>query len=82
MWSFVYPLNSSYKYVKKVKLNPNSNPNIFSEIIELQENGGSGGIQAQIPNCTVYIEIAVVSSVKVVLCISRPLPNKTKLKFD
>ena len=58
MWSFVYPLNLSYKYVKKVKLNPNSNPNIFSEIIELQENGGSGGIQAQIPNCTVYIGIA------------------------
>ena len=58
MWSFVYPLNSSYKYAKKVKLNPNQNPNIFSEIIELQENGGSGGIQAQIPNCTVYIGIA------------------------
>ena len=57
MWSFVYPINSSYKYVKKVKLNPNFNPNIFSEIIELQENGGSGGIQAQIPNCTVYIGI-------------------------
>ena len=54
MWSFVYPLNSSNKYAKKVKLNPN----IFSEIIELQENGGSGGIQAQIPNCTVYIGIA------------------------
>ena len=58
MWRFVYPLNSSYKYAKKVKLNPNQNPNIFSEIIELQENGGSGGIQAQIPNCTVYIGIA------------------------
>ena len=42
----------------KVKLNPNSNSNIFSEIIELQENGGSGVIQAQIPNCTVYIGIA------------------------
>jgi hypothetical protein len=37
MWSFVYPLNSSYKYAKKVKLNPNQNPNIFSEIIDLQE---------------------------------------------
>ena len=58
MWSFVYPINSSYKYVKKVKLNPNHNPNIFSEIIEFQENGGSGGIQAKIPNCTVYIGIA------------------------
>ena len=54
----LYILNSSNKYVKKVKLNPKSNPNIFSEIIELQENGGSRGIQAQIPNCTVYIEIA------------------------
>ena len=30
-----------YKYIKKVKLNPNT----FSEIIELQENGASGGIQ-------------------------------------
>ena len=50
MWSFVYPLNSSYKYVKKVKLNPNHNPNIFSETIELQENGGSRGIQTQSPN--------------------------------
>ena len=58
MWSLAYPINSSYKYVKKVKLNPNSNPNISSEIIELQENGGSGGIQAQIPNCTLYIGIA------------------------
>ena len=58
MWSLAYPINSSYKYVKKVKLNPNSNPNISSEIIELQENGGSGGIQAQIPKCTVYIGIA------------------------
>ena len=37
-------------YVKKVKLNPNNNPNIFSEIIELQANRGSGGIQTQIPN--------------------------------
>ena len=58
MWSFVYPLNSSYKYAKKVKLNPNQNPNIFSEIIELHENEDSGGIQAKIPNCTVYIGIA------------------------
>ena len=54
MWSFVYPINSSYKYVKKVKLNPN----IFSEIIELQANGGSGGIQSQIPNWPIYIGIA------------------------
>ena len=56
--SFAYPINSSKKYVQKVKLNLNDNPNIFSEIIELQENGSSGGIQAQIPNCTVYIGIA------------------------
>ena len=41
----MYPINSSYKYVKKVKLNPNDNPNILSEIIELQENGGTGCIQ-------------------------------------
>jgi len=58
MWGFVYPINPSFKYVKKVKLNPNSNPNIFSEINELQENGSSGGIQAQILNCTIYIGIA------------------------
>ena len=58
MWSFVYPINSSYKYVKKVKLNPNDNPNILSEIIELQANGGSGGIQTQIPNWPIYIGIA------------------------
>ena len=58
MCNFVYPVNSSYKYVKKVKLNPNHNLNIFSEIIEFQENGGSGGIQAKISNCTVYIGIA------------------------
>ena len=58
MWSFVYPINSSYKHVKKVKLIPNYNPNIFPEIIELQENGGSGGIQIQIPNWLIYIGIA------------------------
>ena len=58
MWSFVYPINSSYKYVKKVKLIPNYNPNIFPEIIELQENGGIGGIQTQIPNWPIYIGIA------------------------
>ena len=58
MWSFVYPINLSYKYAKKVKLNQDQNPNIFSEMIELQENGRSGGIQAQIPNCTLYIGIA------------------------
>ena len=57
MWSFAYPINSSYKYVQKVKLNLN-NPNIFFEIIELQENGGSRGIQTQIPNWPIYIGIA------------------------
>ena len=36
-------------YVKKVKLHPNSNPNICSEIIELQESGGGGGNQTQVP---------------------------------
>ena len=45
-------------YVKKVKLHPNSNPNISSEIIELQENGGGGGNQTQVPNFQFYIGIA------------------------
>ena len=45
MCSFVYPVNLSYKYVKKVKLRLNRSPNIFSEIIEWQKNGGSGGIR-------------------------------------
>ena len=58
MGSFDYPINSSNKYVQKVKLNLNDNPNIFSEIIELQENGGSKGIQTQIPNWPIYIGIA------------------------
>ena len=58
MWSFVYPINSSYKYVKKVKANPNYDPNIFFEIIELQENGGTGGIQTQIQNWPTNIGIA------------------------
>ena len=43
----VLHINSSYKYAQKVKLNLNDNPN--SEIIELQENGGSRGIQTKIP---------------------------------
>ena len=34
------------------------NPNIFSEIIELQENGGSGGNQTQIPYFQFYMGIA------------------------
>ena len=58
MWNFVYPINSSYKYVKKVESNPNYDPNIFFEIIELQENGGTGGIQTQIQNWPTYIGIA------------------------
>ena len=45
MCSFVYPVNSSYKYVKKVKLHSNFNPNILPEIIELQKNWGRGVIQ-------------------------------------
>ena len=53
----MYPVNSSYKYVKKVKLRFNSNPNILSEISEQQENGGSGGVLTQIPKCTYYIGI-------------------------
>ena len=43
---------------KKVKLNINSNPNIFSWNHWFAKNRGSGGIQAQIPDCTVYIGIA------------------------
>ena len=49
--STVYPLSSQLVlqiYVKKVKLHPNFNPNIFSEIIELQQNGASGGNLTQI----------------------------------
>ena len=42
---------------KKVKLRPNSTPNIFSDIIELQEIGGCGGFQAQILNCAGFIGI-------------------------
>ena len=38
----VLHINSSYKYVQKVKLNLNDNPNIFFEIIELQEKGEKG----------------------------------------
>ena len=34
MFSFVYPVNSPYKYVKKVKPHLNSYQYIFSEIIE------------------------------------------------
>ena len=58
MCSVVFPVNSSYKYGKKVKLHLNFKANIFSEIIELQENGGSVGIQAQILNWQFYIWIA------------------------
>ena len=36
-------------YVKKVKLHPNCNQNIFSEITELEENGGDGGNLTQFP---------------------------------
>ena len=39
MCNFVVFVNSSYKYGKKVKLHLNFKPNIFSEIIKLQENG-------------------------------------------
>ena len=54
----MYSVNSSYKYVEKVKLDLNDNPNIFSEIIESQENGGSRGIQTQIANWPINIGIA------------------------
>ena len=42
---------------KEWKLNINFHQNIFSEIIKFQENGGSGGIQNQIPNCHFYIAL-------------------------
>ena len=48
-------------WTKKVKLNWISNRSIFSEIIEFQENGGSGGIQTKIPNWPFYIGIAAVT---------------------
>ena len=54
MFSFVCPVNSSYNYVKKVKLLLTQ----ISEMIDLQDNGGSGGNQTQIPNCHFYIGIA------------------------
>ena len=44
----MFCVNSSYKYVKKVKLNINSNPNIFSEIIELQKK--MGAVEVSKPN--------------------------------
>ena len=36
-------------YVRKVKLFLTFNPNISSEIVDFQENGGVGDIQTQIP---------------------------------
>ena len=45
-------------YVRKVKLFLTFNPNISSEIVDLQENGGVGGIQTQIPYLPLYIGIA------------------------
>ena len=44
--------------IKKVKLHPICNPNIFSEIIVLHENGGGGGNQTQIPYFQFYMGIA------------------------
>ena len=66
--STVYPLSSQLVlqiYVKKVKLHPNFNPNIFSEIIELQQNGASGGNLTQIPNFSFHIGIEAQCSVSV-----------------
>ena len=42
-------------YVKKVKQHPKCNLNIFSEIIELQENGSGGGNLTQIPYFQFYM---------------------------
>ena len=67
----MYPLSSQLVlqiYVKKVKLHPNFNPNIFSEIIELQQNGASGGGNlAQIPHFSFHIGIEAQCSVSVKL---------------
>ena len=49
-------------HVKKVKLHPNSNPDICSELIELQENWGGEGNQTQVPNFQFYIGIAASSA--------------------
>ena len=45
-------------YVRKEKLCSTFNPNISSEIVDLEENGGVGGIQTQIPYFPLYIGIA------------------------
>ena len=48
--SCLYRVNSSLKYILKVKLQPNIHPNILSEIIGLHKNEGRGGNLAQISN--------------------------------
>ena len=50
---------------KKTKTKTNCNPNIFSEIIELQENGGGGGNLTQIPYFQFYIEAQLIAHVAV-----------------
>ena len=79
--STVYPLSSQLVlqiYVKKVKLHPNFNPNIVSEIIELQQNGASGGGNlTQIPHFSFHIGIEaqcyVSVSVKLISLLGRGL---------
>ena len=51
----LYEVNSSLKYILKVKLHPNIHPNILSEIISLHENEGRGGNLAWISNWQLYI---------------------------
>ena len=53
--SCLYRVNSSLKYILKVKLHPNIHPNILSEIIGLHENEGRGGNLGGITNWQLYI---------------------------
>ena len=48
--SCVYEVKSSLKYILKVKLHPNIDPNMLSEIIGPHKNEGHGGHLAQISN--------------------------------
>ena len=55
-------------YVRKVKLFLTYIPNISSEIVDFQENGGVGDIQTQIPYFPLYIGIAAwCSGQKIIL---------------
>ena len=53
--SCLYRVNSSLKYILKVKLHPNIHPNILSEINSLHKNEGHGGNLVQISNWQLFI---------------------------